>query len=105
MSSPASTRSSTWRVSRSPKDAGRWRRRSIRASRIDSTRALVRSIEGLDASARPRVFVCASAVGTYGSRGDEVLDEDAAPAEGFLADVCKEWASSGESVGEPRGLG
>lgn len=88
-----------------PVAEGRWteaKRQRIRASRIDSTRALVRSIERIDASVRPRVLVCASAVGIYGSRGDEVLDEDTAPAEGFLADVCREWeaeAARAESLG------
>lgn len=88
-----------------PVAEGRWtaaKRERIRASRIDSTRALVHSIEKVDASARPRVFVCASAVGIYGSRGDEMLDEDATPAEGFLADVCREWeaeAARAESLG------
>ena len=88
-----------------PVAEGRWteaKRQRIRASRTDSTRALVRSIESADARARPRVLVCASAVGIYGSRGDEVLDEDAAPGEGFLADVCRDWeaeAARAESLG------
>ena len=43
------------------------------------------------AASRPRVLVCASAVGFYGSRGDELLTETSAPGEGFLADVCRAW--------------
>lgn len=88
-----------------PVAEGRWtdeKKRRIRDSRVDSTRALVRSIERLDASARPRVLVCASAVGIYGSRGDEVLDEDVAAGQGFLADVCREWeaaAAGAEALG------
>ncbi len=39
----------------------------------------------------PETFVCASAIGYYGSRGDELLDEDSAPGDGFLAVVCREW--------------
>jgi uncharacterized protein (TIGR01777 family) len=41
--------------------------------------------------AKPRVLVSASAVGIYGSRGDEPLDETSAPAGDFLADVCAGW--------------
>jgi len=84
---------------------GRWtpaKKERIWASRIDSTRALVRSIEALAPGARPRVLVSASAVGIYGSRADEVLTEDVDPAEGFLADVCREWeaeAARAESLG------
>ena len=73
---------------------GRWndeKKERIRNSRVESTRALVRSIAGLDPAARPRVLVCASAVGFYGSRGDELLTETSSAGEGFLADVCREW--------------
>lgn len=69
----------------------RWtdeRRRRIRASRVDSTRLLAETVAGLDRP--PRVMLTGSAVGYYGSRGDEVLTEDAAPGEGFLADVVQE---------------
>ena len=67
------------------------RRDRILASRIDSTHALVQSIERLPASERPKVFVCASAVGYYGDRGEEALPESAEPGRGFLADVCVAW--------------
>lgn len=67
------------------------RRDRIYASRIDSTRALVESIGRLPATERPKVFVCASAVGYYGDRGDEQLPESAAPGSGFLADLCVAW--------------
>jgi len=73
---------------------GRWndaKKERILRSRVDSTRALVRSIAKMDPAARPRVLVCASAVGFYGSRGDELLTETSAPGEGFLADVCRAW--------------
>jgi hypothetical protein len=72
--------------------AGRWtasRRRRIRASRGPATRRLVESLSRLERP--PRVFVCASAVGYYGDRGGEVLDEDSPPGEGFLAAVCRDW--------------
>jgi hypothetical protein len=52
---------------------------------------LVQSIERLSAAERPKVFVCASAVGYYGDRGEEALPESVAPGRGFLADVCVAW--------------
>jgi uncharacterized protein (TIGR01777 family) len=67
------------------------RRARIRASRIDSTRSLAATIGSLPEAGRPRVLVCASAVGYYGSRGDSLLDEEAPPGEGFLAEVCRDW--------------
>jgi uncharacterized protein (TIGR01777 family) len=70
----------------------RWtaaRKRAIVDSRIESTRALVDAIAA--ASPRPTVLVSASAVGFYGPRRDEELDETAAPGEGFLAEVCRRW--------------
>lgn len=67
------------------------RRRRIRASRVDSTRAIVSALGRLPAAARPAVLVCASAVGIYGDRGDVPLPESAAPGEGFLSDLCVAW--------------
>ncbi|MDP6409173.1 MAG: TIGR01777 family oxidoreductase [Planctomycetota bacterium] len=61
----------------------------IRTSRISSTRKLVAAMEQADP--RPRVFVCASAIGYYGERGEEVLNEQAEPGPDFLASVCAEW--------------
>ena len=72
--------------------AQRWTQESkerIRSSRELGTTSLV---EGLERSQpRPRVLVSASAVGYYGARGDERLDEDAPPGTGFLANVCEAW--------------
>ncbi len=62
-------------------------RERIRSSRVDGTRRVVDAIR----TNPPRVLVSASAVGYYGSRGDEVLTESSHPADGFLADVCEEW--------------
>jgi uncharacterized protein len=72
--------------------AGRWtdeRKRRIRDSRVLSTRNLVAGM-GM-AVPRPRTFVCASAVGFYGDRGDEVLTEESAAGANFLSEVCREW--------------
>jgi hypothetical protein len=46
------------------------------------------------AEAPPQTFICASAIGYYGNRGDEVLTEDSAPGTGFLPDVCREWEAA-----------
>jgi uncharacterized protein (TIGR01777 family) len=82
-----------------PVSEGRWtaeKKRRIRDSRVMGTRHLV---AGLAAQARrPRVLVCASAVGYYGDRGDEVLDETAAAGRGFLAEVCAAWESEARSA-------
>lgn len=67
-------------------------KRRVRESRVDATERLVRALASLPRP--PRVFVSASAVGVYGSRGDEVLDDDAAPGEGFLAEVCRDWEAA-----------
>jgi uncharacterized protein len=72
----------------------RWtpaRKEAIRASRVLSTRAVVGAIAALPQAARPRALISASAVGYYGDRGDEVLDEDSAPGDDFLAEVCRAW--------------
>lgn len=64
----------------------------IRDSRVGPTQALARS---LAASAdRPGVLICASAIGVYGDRGDEPLDERSAPGSGFLAALCQEWEAA-----------
>ncbi|HKJ23593.1 MAG TPA: TIGR01777 family oxidoreductase [Myxococcota bacterium] len=70
------------------------RRERLRASRIESTRALVARLAALPEGERPRTFVCASAVGYYGDRGDESLDESAPPGEGLLADLCVDWEAA-----------
>lgn len=78
------------------------RKSRIRESRVASTQAFADAVAALPASVRPRTLVCASAVGYYGDRGDEILDEDAAAGTGFLADVCVDWenaARRAESLG------
>lgn len=75
----------------------RWtkaRKAALLASRVDVTRAIV---DGLASSGgRPRVLVSASAIGFYGSRGDEVLDEQSTPGSDFLADICTAWEAEAE---------
>jgi len=70
--------------------AQRWTttaRDKILRSRVDGTRALVAAMRGQ----APQVLISASAVGYYGSRGDELLDENAPPGSGFLPEVCVAW--------------
>jgi uncharacterized protein (TIGR01777 family) len=71
---------------------GRWtpaRKAILRSSRIDSTRVLVDALANL--RQKPRVFVCASAIGCYGNRGDEILTESSVIGTDFLALVVRDW--------------
>ena len=72
--------------------AQRWTAHSkqrIRESRVEGTRNLVKALSRL--SRRPAALICASAVGYYGSRGDEILTESSAPGSGYLPEVCAAW--------------
>ncbi|MFY9730989.1 MAG: NAD-dependent epimerase/dehydratase family protein, partial [Candidatus Acidiferrales bacterium] len=69
---------------------GRWteaRKQILRSSRIDTTRVLVDSLSRL--KQKPRVLIVASAIGYYGSRGDEILTESSAIGTDFLALLCR----------------
>jgi len=68
----------------------------IRDSRVEGTRLLVNALSGQPR--RPAVFVCASAIGIYGSRGDEALTETSAPGQGFLAQVVTDWESVAQAA-------
>jgi uncharacterized protein (TIGR01777 family) len=71
---------------------GRWtaaKKAKIRDSRIAGTMNLAQALAR--AEEKPKVFVCGSAIGYYGNRGDEILREESAPGTGFLAQVCQEW--------------
>ena len=71
---------------------GRWteaRKQILRSSRIDTTRVLVDSLSRL--KQKPRVLIVASAIGYYGSRGDEILTESSAIGTDFLALLCRDW--------------
>ena len=74
------------------------RRERIRASRIGSTRSLAQAIGALPAGERPAVLVCASAIGYYGDRAEETLDESSRPGTGFLADLCVDWEAAAAAV-------
>jgi uncharacterized protein (TIGR01777 family) len=75
--------------------AGRWslaRKERIRSSRVEGTRLIAEALAGLDRP--PPVWVNASAIGFYGDRGDERLDETSAPGDGFLAETCVAWEAA-----------
>lgn len=72
--------------------SGRWteeKKRKIRESRVLGTTLLSESLARLRHP--PKTFVCASAIGFYGDRADELLNESSAPGTGFLSEVCIEW--------------
>jgi uncharacterized protein (TIGR01777 family) len=72
--------------------AHRWTesfKQQIRDSRIRSTKLLSETLAGL--ASKPTVLVSASAVGFYGDRGDELVDESSPRGDGFLAQVCQDW--------------
>ena len=83
--------------------AQRWNdevKQKIRESRTAGTRNLVQALSTV--RQRPAVLICGSAIGYYGSRGDETLTESSAPGSGFVADVCVAWekeADLAESLG------
>ena len=75
-----------------PLMAGRWnpaRKATFRASRLDTTRSLIAWMARQ--SVRPRVLVSGSAIGYYGPRDDEALDESALPGDDFAAQLCRDW--------------
>jgi uncharacterized protein (TIGR01777 family) len=77
--------------------AKRWsdeQKRRIRDSRVKGTRLVAETLAKLPR--KPSALVCASAVGFYGPRGDEELDESSASGEGFLAEVCRAWEASAD---------
>lgn len=81
--------------------AKRWnekQKRRIRESRVKGTTLLCERLASLESP--PKTLVCASAIGFYGDRGDEVLIEDSPPGEGFLPEVCQEWEAACQSARE-----
>jgi uncharacterized protein (TIGR01777 family) len=80
--------------------SGRWtaaRKAAVRDSRVNGTRLLCDTLAGL--ARPPKTLVCASAIGIYGDRGEDVLTEESPPAAGFLPGVCREWeAASGSAA-------
>jgi uncharacterized protein (TIGR01777 family) len=79
----------------------RWtdsRRRELVESRVDTTAKLVTALAACQA--KPRVLASGSAIGWYGNRGDELLDETSAPGKGFLAELCRRWEEAAAPASE-----
>jgi len=75
----------------------RWTRKQkarIRDSRVEGTRLLCDALSRVDQP--PKTIVCASAIGFYGDRGDEILDEESPAGQGFLPDLCREWEAAAD---------
>lgn len=77
--------------------SGRWneaKKSRIRNSRVEGTRVVASTLARL--KKKPAVLVCASAIGYYGDRGVQILDESAGGGTGFLADVCRDWEDAAQ---------
>jgi uncharacterized protein (TIGR01777 family) len=78
---------------------GRWtaeRKKVLRVSRVNTTKALVNALAKM--AARPRALVSASAIGYYGDRKEEVINEESQPGSDFLSEIAKEWESEAEKA-------
>jgi len=81
--------------------AGRWtpqHKNEVLRSRVEGTQLVARSLAGLQHP--PKVLVTASAIGFYGDRGDEVLEESSPGGSGFLADVVRRWEAAADPARE-----
>jgi hypothetical protein len=82
---------------------GRWSapvKNALRASRLEATRTIAEAIAR--AETPPRVLLNASAVGFYGDRDDEILDEGSSLGEGFLAELSRDWEAAALAAGSDR---
>ena len=80
---------------------GRWtaeKKAKIRESRVQGTRNLATALA--QSEPKPRVFICASAIGFYGDRGDEILGEESPVGRGFLPEVCGDWENASRIASE-----
>jgi uncharacterized protein len=79
--------------------AERWtaeHRRAVLESRVQGTTLIARTIAQL--TRKPRVLLSGSAIGIYGDRGDDILDERAAPGRGYLVEVTRAWEAATEAA-------
>src|SRR5450432_3189487 len=80
---------------------GRWteaKKRRIIESRVQGTGHLAEALA--KASQPPRAFISASAVGFYGTRGDEILREDSPSGKGFAAEICRQWEAAAQPAAQ-----
>jgi len=80
---------------------GRWteaKKKRIRESRVHGTRFLSKSLATLESP--PAVLACASAIGFYGDRGDELMRDDSVVGSGFLPEVCQQWEEAAQAARE-----
>lgn len=78
---------------------GRWtaaKMQRLRESRVRTTLSIVELLGRLDRP--PEMLICASAVGYYGDRGEEVLEETSSSGDGFLAKICREWEAVADAA-------
>jgi uncharacterized protein (TIGR01777 family) len=83
--------------------AGRWteaKKKSILQSRVQGTAHLATALAQTESP--PRLFICASAIGFYGNRYDELLTESSAAGRGFLPGVCQQWEAASRIASEAR---
>ena len=73
-------------------------KRELLSSRVEGTALVARTMAGL--AGGPRVLLCASGVGFYGDRGDEVLTEASSGGSGFLAGLCRQWEAAADPARE-----
>jgi uncharacterized protein (TIGR01777 family) len=81
--------------------AQRWSasaKQAILESRVSGTRHVVQGLAALDRADRPRVLVSSSAIGYYGTHGDEPIDEEAPAGEDFLARTCSAWETEARAA-------
>jgi uncharacterized protein (TIGR01777 family) len=80
---------------------GRWtteKKKSIRDSRVLVTNNLASALA--KSAPRPKVFICASAIGYYGNRADEIMREESSSGSGFLPEICREWEAASRIAAE-----
>ena len=74
-------------------------KQTLRDSRVGPSRLLMQRLAALERP--PKVLLAASAIGYYGDRGDEVLDESSAPGADFLASLCRDWEAETDGAAVP----
>lgn len=72
------------------------RKQLIIDSRVETTRLLIKGLK--EAEHRPKAFLSSAAIGFYGNRGDELVDENSTPGTGFLTESCLDWENAIEEV-------